>query len=52
MDNQMMLNMLMNMLDKMSDEELESNLVRIKGMVGPKDYEKIVAIINERKRQK
>ncbi len=49
MDNQMMLNMMMGMLEKMSDDEIDSALLRVKGMVSPSDYEKICKIVQEKR---
>ena len=49
MDNQMMLNMMMGMLEKMSDDEIDSAILRVKGMVSPYDYEKICKIVQEKR---
>ena len=47
MDNEMMINMLTSMLNKMGDEELESSLLRIKGVLSPKDYEKVLEKLSD-----
>ena len=49
MDNQMILNMFSNMLDKMNDKEIEATLNNLKNMVSPQDFEKVKAIIQEKK---
>lgn len=51
MDNQMMLNMITNMLDKMNDKELENVLKQAQTLLSPQDYEKLKSIISEKKKQ-
>ncbi len=49
MDSKMMLEILSGMLEKMSDKEIESTLKNAKGMLSVEDYEKLKAIIAQRK---
>ncbi len=51
MDQQMMLKFLMEALNKMDDQEIDNALVRLKGMVSPQDYEKISALIAEKRKK-
>ena len=49
MDTQTMLNMLSGMLDKMSDDEINTTLKSIKTMVSPQDFEKIQELVSKRR---
>lgn len=51
MDQQMMLQMLMETLNKMSSQEIDAALVRLKGMVSAQDYEKISALVAEKRKR-
>ena len=49
MDNEMLLNMFLGMMEKMSDDELKTALDKSKSLLGPKDYDKLVELIREKR---
>lgn len=52
MNNEMLYQLFLNSLSKMSDEELAKSLIKAKNMLNENDYEKLIELIkNERAKQ-
>ena len=50
MDKQMVFNLFSNMIEKMSNEEIDMALKQAKTLLGPEDYKKFEAMVAEKKK--
>ena len=49
MDNETLMKMFLNMMDTMSDKEVDMALSKAKTLLSAKDYDKLVQIIEEKR---
>ena len=52
MDNETLMKMFLNMMDTMSDTELESALEKAKTLMSSKDYDRLISIVHAKRNQK
>ena len=50
MDNETLMKMFLNMMDTMSDKEIESALEKAKSLMSAKDYDKLLALVQEKRK--
>ena len=51
MDNETLMKMFLNMMDTMSDNEIESALEKAKSLMSANDYDKLVTLVQEKRKQ-
>lgn len=50
MDNETLMKMFLNMMDTMSDKEIENALDKAKSLMSAKDYDRLVALVQEKRK--
>lgn len=52
MDNETLMKMFLNMMDTMTDKEVETALTKAKTLLSVKDYDKLVQLVEEKRNYK
>ena len=50
MDNETLMKMFLNMMDTMSDREIETALKKAKSLMSSNDYDKLVELVQEKRK--